>query len=48
MAEQVATSITWHEGTVTRDERQKNLGQKGATIWFTESGVNKLGKLVLP
>jgi adenylylsulfate kinase len=42
MAEQVATNITWHEGSVTRDERAKNLGQKGATIWFT--GLSGSGK----
>ena len=28
MAEQKATNITWHEGSVTRDEREKLLGQK--------------------
>ncbi|MCP3902655.1 MAG: adenylyl-sulfate kinase [Planctomycetes bacterium] len=42
MADQVATNITWHEGTVTREERQKNLGQKGATVWFT--GLSGSGK----
>ena len=42
MTEQVATNITWHEGTVTHQERQKNLGQKGATIWFT--GLSGSGK----
>ncbi|MHC5115330.1 MAG: adenylyl-sulfate kinase [Planctomycetota bacterium] len=42
MADQVATNITWHEGTVTRDERRKNLGQKGATVWFT--GLSGSGK----
>ncbi len=35
MAKQVATNITWHEGAITRDERQRNLGQKGATVWMT-------------
>src|SRR5438874_13721749 len=30
-----ATNITWHEGHVTRDERQPLLKQKGATLWFT-------------
>ncbi len=35
MTKQIATNITWHEGTVTRRERQDNLCQKGATIWLT-------------
>lgn len=42
MAEQVATNITWHEGSVSRQERHKNLGQKGATVWFT--GLSGSGK----
>lgn len=42
MAKQVATNITWHEGEVSRDERQKLLGQKGATIWMT--GLSGSGK----
>jgi adenylylsulfate kinase len=37
-----ATNITWHEGHVTREERQKLLGQKGALIWFT--GLSGSGK----
>ena len=42
MTEQIATNITWHEGEITRQERQKNLGQKGATVWFT--GLSASGK----
>lgn len=42
MAEQVATNITWHDGTVTRQERQDVLKQKGATVWFT--GLSASGK----
>jgi adenylylsulfate kinase len=42
MAQQVATNIHWHEGEVTREERQKALGQKGATVWFT--GLSGSGK----
>src|ERR1700690_1871164 len=42
MAEQKATNITWHEGSVTREERQKLLGQKGVTIWMT--GLSASGK----
>jgi adenylylsulfate kinase len=45
MADQVATNITWHEGSVTRAERWKSLGQKGATIWFT--GLSGSGKSTL-
>ncbi len=37
-----ATNITWHEGHVGRDERQKLLNQKGALIWFT--GLSGSGK----
>lgn len=42
MAQQVATNITWHEGTVSREERYKNLGQKGCTLWMT--GLSGSGK----
>jgi adenylylsulfate kinase len=42
MAEQKATNITWHEGAVTRAEREKSLGQKGATVWMT--GLSASGK----
>src|SRR5260221_10948004 len=42
MAEQKATNITWHEGSVTREERQKLLGQKGVTVWMT--GLSASGK----
>jgi adenylylsulfate kinase len=42
MTKQVATNITWHEGSVSRAERNKNLGQKGATVWFT--GLSGSGK----
>jgi len=37
-----ATNITWHEGHVSREDRQKMLKQKGATIWFT--GLSGSGK----
>jgi adenylylsulfate kinase len=37
-----ATNITWHEGHVRRDDREKLLNQKGATIWFT--GLSGSGK----
>ena len=42
MTEQIATNITWHEGSITRAERQANLGHKGATVWFT--GLSASGK----
>ena len=35
-------NITWHEGQVTRDDRQAMLGQSGCTIWLT--GLSGSGK----
>ncbi len=40
-----AAHITYHPGSVTRDERQKALGQLGATVWFT--GLSGSGKSTL-
>ena len=42
MTEIRATNITWHESHVNREDREKLLGQKGATIWFT--GLSASGK----
>jgi adenylylsulfate kinase len=42
MAEQKATNVTWHQGSVTREERQKLLNQKGVTVWMT--GLSASGK----
>lgn len=42
MPEPKATNITWHEGTVDRDARAKQLGQRGCTVWFT--GLSGSGK----
>ncbi|MFB1037315.1 MAG: adenylyl-sulfate kinase [Sinobacterium sp.] len=42
MVEQKATNVTWHDGEVTRADRNKILGQKGATLWFT--GLSGSGK----
>lgn len=42
MTQQKATNVHWHEGDVTREHRQRLLGQKGATIWFT--GLSGSGK----
>jgi adenylylsulfate kinase len=35
-------NLTWHEGQVSRTDREKLLGQKGVTIWFT--GLSGSGK----
>jgi adenylylsulfate kinase len=37
-----ATNITWHEGAVSRQEREKLLNQKGVTVWMT--GLSASGK----
>src|SRR5215831_4349077 len=42
MAEQKATNIVWHEGAVTRADREKLNGHKGATVWLT--GLSGSGK----
>ncbi len=42
MAEQKATNVHWHEGEITRADRNHLLGQNGATIWFT--GLSGSGK----
>ncbi len=38
----IATNITWHEGSVSRQERQQLLNQKGVTVWMT--GLSASGK----
>jgi adenylylsulfate kinase len=40
--QQKATNITWHEGSVTRQERQALLSQKGVIVWMT--GLSASGK----
>jgi hypothetical protein len=35
MTDQKATNVHWHQGDVTREDRNQLLGQKGATLWFT-------------
>src|SRR5262245_63143386 len=40
-----AEQITWHEGAVTREERERLLKQKGCTLWFT--GLSGSGKSTL-
>ena len=42
MTESKATNITWHAGQINRADREKNLGQKGATVWLT--GLSGSGK----
>src|SRR4051812_7460454 len=42
MTEQKATNIVWHQGAVTRDDREKMNGHKGATVWLT--GLSGSGK----
>lgn len=37
-----STNITWHGGEVPPEIRQKNMGQRGATVWFT--GLSGSGK----
>lgn len=42
MAEQKATNVHWHDGEITRENREQLLKQKGATLWFT--GLSGSGK----
>jgi len=42
MAEPKSKNIVWHEGQVSRDDREKMLGQRGATVWLT--GLSGSGK----
>ncbi len=45
MAEQKSTHITWHQGHVSRADREQVLGQRGVTIWLT--GLSGSGKSTL-
>ncbi|HEY7088277.1 MAG TPA: adenylyl-sulfate kinase [Tepidisphaeraceae bacterium] len=42
MADQKGSNITWHEGAVSHEEREKLLNQKGVTVWMT--GLSASGK----
>src|SRR5882762_668147 len=42
MAEQKATNIMWHQGAVTRADREKMNGHRGCTVWLT--GLSGSGK----
>ncbi len=38
-------NITWHHPIITREDRERLLGQKGFTVWFT--GLSRSGKSTL-
>ena len=38
-------NITWHHSIITKEDREKLLGQKGVTLWFT--GLSQSGKSTL-
>ncbi|MBC8106069.1 MAG: adenylyl-sulfate kinase [Anaerolineae bacterium] len=42
MIDNKSTNITWHDGTVSRADRQKKLDQKGVVVWMT--GLSASGK----
>jgi adenylylsulfate kinase len=42
MAEQKATNIVWHQGAVTRADRERLNGHKGCCVWLT--GLSGSGK----
>ena len=42
MTQQIATNVHWHHGEVTREDRNRLMGQRGATLWFT--GLSGSGK----
>ena len=42
MADPKSKNLTWHEGQVSRTERENRLGQRGCTIWLT--GLSGSGK----
>ena len=42
MTEQKATNITWHKPLVTREDREKKNGYRGAVLWLT--GLPSSGK----
>jgi len=42
MAEQKATNVTWHDHTVSTEDRLKLNGHKSAVLWFT--GLSACGK----
>src|SRR5262245_1135942 len=40
-----AAQVTWHDGSVTREELERLLKQRGCTVWFT--GLSGSGKSTL-
>jgi adenylylsulfate kinase len=42
VAESKSTNITWHEGQISRKDRETLLGQRGVTLWLT--GLSGSGK----
>jgi adenylylsulfate kinase len=42
MAEQKATNVTWHAHNISREDRQRLNGHRGAVLWFT--GLSGCGK----
>jgi adenylylsulfate kinase len=42
MSQPKATNIVWHPGQVNREDREKILGHRGCTLWFT--GLSGSGK----
>mmetsp|Transcript_44459 Transcript_44459/g.74170 ORF Transcript_44459/g.74170 Transcript_44459/m.74170 type:complete len:270 (+) Transcript_44459:74-883(+) len=40
-----STNVKWHEGSVSREVREKTLNQKGCVLWFT--GLSGSGKSTL-
>ena len=45
MSQSKSTNITWHQGQVTRAQREKLLQQRGVTVWLT--GLSGSGKSTL-
>ena len=42
MTEQKATNVHWHDGEISRADRNRLMKQKGTTLWFT--GLSGSGK----
>ena len=45
MVIQKSTNIIWHEGNISREDREELLNQKGVVLWFT--GLSGSGKSTL-
>ncbi len=42
MTQPKSKNLTWHDGQVSRQDREERLGQRGATVWLT--GLSGSGK----